>query len=115
VRLAVVEPEAGFLAAGPGLPGKGDRRSSGRRGALRYLFGEHETWSRDMKTLIALPLAAALLAVSGLAALAHHDTHRTHTANSPRDPNFNPLEFPLCFAWDPKLHRDVWVCGRSAY
>lgn len=68
-----------------------------------------------MKTLIALPLAAALLAVSGLAALAHHDTHRTHTANSPRDPNFNPLEFPLCFAWDPKLHRDVWVCGRSAY
>jgi hypothetical protein len=69
-----------------------------------------------MKTLIALPLAAALLAASGLAALAsHHDSHRTHTATSPRDPNFNPLEFPLCFAWDPQLHRDVWVCGRSAY
>lgn len=70
-----------------------------------------------MKKIVAVPLAAALLALSSLAAFAwDRDLHRVHhvTTNT-RDPNFNPYEFPLCFVWDARLHRDVWVCGRSAY
>jgi hypothetical protein len=71
-----------------------------------------------MKKFIAVPLACALLAVSGVAASAHHHHHPHkvhHGTTNPRDPNFNPLEFPLCFAWDARLQRDVWICGRSAY
>jgi hypothetical protein len=73
-----------------------------------------------MKRLVAVPLAcAALIAFAAPPASAHghhhHAHHVHHGTTNMRDPNFNPLDFPLCFAWDFRLQRDVWTCGRSAY
>ncbi len=65
----------------------------------------------------AVLLTSALLALSSVAASAHHSHHR-HTPPGPtdtHDPAFNPLAFPLCLGWDPVHHRDVWICGRYAY
>ncbi|MBN8997485.1 MAG: hypothetical protein J0H94_19900 [Rhizobiales bacterium] len=68
-----------------------------------------------MTKFLVVPVACALLAVSGLAASANHSHRVHHTTKDTHDPNFNPAEFPLCFAWDFKLRRDVWICGRWAY
>jgi len=54
-------------------------------------------------------------AMLNLAASANHSHRVHHTTKDTHDPNFNPAEFPLCFAWDFKLRRDVWICGRWAY
>lgn len=69
------------------------------------------------KTVIFL-LTCALFAFATVTADAHSGHRRHHTPVGPKDtqdPNFNPLEFPLCFVWDPVTHRDVWICGRYAY
>jgi hypothetical protein len=62
-------------------------------------------------------LTCALFALSTVTADAgHHPRH--HSPAGPKDtqdPKFNPLEFPLCFVWDPVTQRDVWICGRYAY
>jgi hypothetical protein len=69
-----------------------------------------------MTKYLSVPLACLVLAVSGLAAAADQDEHRVqHGPKNPRDPNFNPMEYPLCYVWDMQLKRNVWICGRSAY
>ena len=69
-----------------------------------------------MTRALAILAACAFLGMWGIAANADDNPNRAHhTSNSPRDPNFNPAEFPNCYVWDMVKKRNVWVCGRSAY
>jgi hypothetical protein len=70
-----------------------------------------------MRKYLAVPLACVLLAVTVPGAFAHsHRSHKPdHSGPRPGDPRFNPYRYPLCYVWDMRLQRDVWICGRDAY